>query len=638
MLNAVLDYALLKPGTVAARYAVSANPSMVAGLAAAVLSVGSYTLAPEDTARFVARRPRTPPSPPVPRRPRPPAAIVADARAPQGAHPRHRTSRCSRASIRGHRSSSRSRSRKGLWSERADLYEHVHRAFVDAIGKPDIPINDVGMMALVMLELGFTPDEMTGLAVLSTLPGVIAHVSEELRVRAADPHRAGRPGRLRRSLRARLRRRPASPVGHGTAGEGDEPAIGRRDRGGSGIGQAIALRLRRAGGHPVHAGDISQARVERDGAGSEPAAARSAPTCSTSPTSPRSRRSSRAADEDPTATASAVFVNCAGVFDGYAGIDETSPGALAPDHRRQPDGLLPRLQGGQRRCSAPRGGGRIINIGSVAGRHGGADGLAYAASKAGIEGMTRRLAIDVGRQNITANVIAPGVISTDIRANSAEVLGDLVDVDRGIGTSSDKMDYLIPVGRAGPARRGGGDGAVPRQRRGRVRDRSGAVRRRRLGRHVVPLALPDGKRLAVSIGADFDAHCLWMGTFGMSIAGLPVAWRVRRRGRRATAARPVRRVRHTHHVVHPVAHAADVPEQCAGDRRARPRDRRPRLLPRAGAEARRRPRSGDCWRCRSPTTSSWSAAARRATARRRGTSRTPRSACSRSSGSSGTRR
>ncbi len=36
------------------------------------------------------------------------------------------------------------------------------------------------MMAVVLLELGFTPDEMTGLAVLSTLPGVIAHISEEL--------------------------------------------------------------------------------------------------------------------------------------------------------------------------------------------------------------------------------------------------------------------------------------------------------------------------------------------------------------------------------------------------------------------------------------------------------------------------
>src|SRR5262245_62706541 len=50
VLNAVLDYALEKPGTVAARYTVSANPSVVAGLAAAVLAVGSYTLAPEDTA------------------------------------------------------------------------------------------------------------------------------------------------------------------------------------------------------------------------------------------------------------------------------------------------------------------------------------------------------------------------------------------------------------------------------------------------------------------------------------------------------------------------------------------------------------------------------------------------------------
>ena len=36
------------------------------------------------------------------------------------------------------------------------------------------------MMAVVLLELGFSPDEMTGLAILSTFPGLIAHVSEEL--------------------------------------------------------------------------------------------------------------------------------------------------------------------------------------------------------------------------------------------------------------------------------------------------------------------------------------------------------------------------------------------------------------------------------------------------------------------------
>jgi citrate synthase len=178
VLNAVLDYALLKPGTVAARYTVSANPSMVAGLAAAVLSVGSYTLAPDDTARFVLAAydrhlaagttlAETA------------GAIVADARArkeriPGIGHPLFkgvdpRAQRLKQIAVT-----------EGLWSGRGELYEHVHRAFVDAIGKPDIPINDVGMMALVMLELGFTPDEMTGLAVLSTLPGVIAHVSEEL--------------------------------------------------------------------------------------------------------------------------------------------------------------------------------------------------------------------------------------------------------------------------------------------------------------------------------------------------------------------------------------------------------------------------------------------------------------------------
>ena len=146
----------------------------------------------------------------------------------------------------------------------------------------------------------------------------------------------------------------------------------------------------------------------------------------------------------------AVFVSCAGVFDGYAGVDETSPELW----QRVLEVNLTGCFYGCKAASAvmaPRGRGRIVSIGSVAGVHGGADGLSYAASKAGIEGMTRRLALDLGRSGVTANVVAPGVISTAIRANSAEVLGDLVDVDRGVGTSSDKMDWLIPVGRPGRA-------------------------------------------------------------------------------------------------------------------------------------------------------------------------------------------
>jgi NAD(P)-dependent dehydrogenase (short-subunit alcohol dehydrogenase family) len=218
--------------------------------------------------------------------------------------------------------------------------------------------------------------------------------------------------------------------------------------GGSGIGRAIA-RAFVAAGHHVHVGDISPARLAETEQSIDGTEGRSVRTHVLDVTDlPAVEAFAAAADADGDGLR--VFVNCAGVFDGYAGIDETSPELW----RRIIDVNLMGCFYGCRVAAgllSSRGGGRIINIGSVAGRHGGADGIAYAASKAGIEGMTRRLAIDVGRRNITANVIAPGVIGTNIRANSAEVLGDLVDVNRGVGTSSDKMDYLIPVGRAGGA-------------------------------------------------------------------------------------------------------------------------------------------------------------------------------------------
>ncbi len=179
VLNAVLDYALLKPGTVAARYAVSANPSMVAGLATAVLSVGPFTLAPEDTGRFVADSYARHQASGV-SLDETAAAIVADAREckqriPGLGHPLFKRVDPRAAKLK------QIAVDEGLWSEQAELYELVHQRFVEAAGKPDIHINDVGMMAVVLLELGFTAEEMTGLAVMSTVPGLIAHISEEMR-------------------------------------------------------------------------------------------------------------------------------------------------------------------------------------------------------------------------------------------------------------------------------------------------------------------------------------------------------------------------------------------------------------------------------------------------------------------------
>lgn len=186
VLSAVLDYGLEKPGTVAARFAVSANPSMAAGMAAACLSVGRHTLATEDASRFIldahARFQQSG------------MALVdfadqevarlsqARQRIPGLGHPVFKRVDPRAAALR------RLAVEEGCWSEAADLYEAVHAAFARKPGKADVPVNDVGMMAAVLVSLGFTPEEGSGIAILSTMPGIVAHISEELR--------AGRPIRV----------------------------------------------------------------------------------------------------------------------------------------------------------------------------------------------------------------------------------------------------------------------------------------------------------------------------------------------------------------------------------------------------------------------------------------------------------
>jgi len=59
-------------------------------------------------------------------------------------------------------------------------------------------------------------------------------------------------------------------------------------------------------------------------------------------------------------------------------------------------------------------GGRIINITSVVGSSGNPGQMNYAAAKAGVAGMTRALAREIGSRNITVNCVAPGFIDTDM--------------------------------------------------------------------------------------------------------------------------------------------------------------------------------------------------------------------------------
>ncbi len=89
--------------------------------------------------------------------------------------------------------------------------------------------------------------------------------------------------------------------------------------------------------------------------------------------------------------------------------------------------------------------GRIINIGSVAGLMGNAGQANYAASKAGVLGLSKSIARELASRGITCNVVAPGFISTDMTDVLPEKIKQAVVAQIPAGTFGKPEDIAAAV-------------------------------------------------------------------------------------------------------------------------------------------------------------------------------------------------
>src|SRR5262249_30205887 len=94
------------------------------------------------------------------------------------------------------------------------------------------------------------------------------------------------------------------------------------------------------------------------------------------------------------------------------------------------------------------GWGRIINLSSVAAQLGGVVGPHYAASKAGILGLTHSYAALLANEGITVNAIAPALIKTAMVTSNPRARADIIPAGR-FGTADEVADAAVMLARNG---------------------------------------------------------------------------------------------------------------------------------------------------------------------------------------------
>ena len=90
-------------------------------------------------------------------------------------------------------------------------------------------------------------------------------------------------------------------------------------------------------------------------------------------------------------------------------------------------------------------GGRVVNISSVLGRFGVPGYTAYCASKHGVVGLTKALALELAPRNITVNAICPGWVDTDMAADGLQLMADGMGLE--LEEARRQAMAMVPLGR-----------------------------------------------------------------------------------------------------------------------------------------------------------------------------------------------
>ncbi|WP_347309991.1 SDR family NAD(P)-dependent oxidoreductase [Defluviimonas sp. SAOS-178_SWC] len=140
------------------------------------------------------------------------------------------------------------------------------------------------------------------------------------------------------------------------------------------------------------------------------------------------------------------LINNAAVFDGFASCLDTTDALWNHVLDVNLRGTFFGCRAALRHMTA-RKSGRIVNVSSVGGLVGAADGPAYTASKHAVIGLTKQLACVYAPEGISINSVCPGVIATEIRKNSLELLGKDAPKMGGVGADPDWLPRNVPMAR-----------------------------------------------------------------------------------------------------------------------------------------------------------------------------------------------